>query len=225
MARFTRIFGLGVMGLSLVLGASLGGCENNKTKEAAAQLESENAELRTQNAGLQEQLRSRDSQIASLQSQISSAQNPAPAAGGQPGNGGGSMAMNPDDFGGIEGVQSSRQGSDIVLDVAGSVLFASGSDQLSTTAKRSLDRVASVLSSKYRSNSIRVEGHTDSDPIRKSKFADNYALSEARARSVANYLSSKGVSRSKIESVGYGADRPKGSKSASRRVEIVILGR
>jgi flagellar motor protein MotB len=208
-----------VSGLTLG-GGLMVGCENQGQKDMMADMESQNAELRSQKQMLEQQLRDKEAALAAAQAAQQQAAT-QPVAGGQPSN---STAMNATDFGGIEGVSASQQGGDIVLDVAGSVLFASGRAELTSTAKRSLDRVASVINSKYRNNSIRVEGHTDSDPIRKSRFPSNQALSEARADAVASYLTSKGISRGQIETIGFGSDRPKGSKAASRRVEIVIMG-
>jgi len=207
-----------VSGLTLG-GGLMVGCENQGQKDMMADMESQNAELRSQKQMLEQQLRDREAALAAAQA-AQQAQT-TPTGGGQPSN---STPMNAGDFDRIEGVSASQQGGDIVLDVAGSVLFASGRAELTTTAKRSLDRVASVINSKYRNNSIRVEGHTDSDPIRKSQYPSNQALSEARAASVASYLSSKGISRSQIDTIGFGSDRPKSTKAASRRVEIIIMG-
>ena len=67
--------------------------------------------------------------------------------------------------------------------------------------------------------SITVEGFADSTPIKKSKFASNQALSEARANSVAAYLRGKGYSIA--ESVGFGSVSRNG-KPPSRRVELVV---
>ena len=68
---------------------------------------------------------------------------------------------------------------------------------------------------------FRIEGHTDGVGSR----ASNVALSERRARSVADFLMSMGVPRSRIEVRGYGPDRPLPGTSRSspqnRRVEAV----
>ena len=73
---------------------------------------------------------------------------------------------------------------------------------------------------------IRVEGHTDSvgTPVK------NQALSEARAGSVVQYLTSKGVDAARMTAEGFGASRPiapnntdKG-RAKNRRVEIYITG-
>lgn len=126
-------------------------------------------------------------------------------------------------FEGIEGVQVSQSGGEIIVGIAGDVLFDSGSATLKPEAKRSLDRIASVLNSEYASNVIRVEGYTDSDPIRKSNWKSNEHLSAERALAVEAYLVGKGVNNERIYAAAFGPARPKATKAQSRRVEIVIL--
>lgn len=127
------------------------------------------------------------------------------------------------DFG--PGTTSRRDHGDLVVEVAGDVLFDSGSITLKATAKRTLDQVARRIQSDYSSHTIRVEGYTDSDPIRKQKdkYKDNEELSAQRALAVERYLVSKGVPSSTVYSAAFGSAKSKGSKKASRRVEIVIL--
>jgi len=82
--------------------------------------------------------------------------------------------------------------------------------------------------------SINAVGHTDSQPISarsRRVFADNYALSKARAQAVADYLAAAlNVPAARVKVEGRGADLPVASgKDAeslakNRRVEIVIEG-
>ncbi|MBL9031252.1 MAG: OmpA family protein [Phycisphaerae bacterium] len=127
-------------------------------------------------------------------------------------------------FEGISGTNTYRSGSEVVVDIAGDVLFDSGSANLKATAKKSLDRVAEVIRSRYAGNEVRVEGYTDSDPIKKSGWKTNERLSGERAMAVEQYLVSKGLGKDKVYYAGFGSSRPKNSKKDSRRVEIVILG-
>ena len=68
---------------------------------------------------------------------------------------------------------------------------------------------------------FRIEGHTDGV----GSHASNVALSRRRAQSVADFLVSMGVPRSRIEVQGYGPDRPLAGTSRNspqnRRVEAV----
>jgi flagellar motor protein MotB len=104
------------------------------------------------------------------------------------------------------------------------VLFDSGKVDLKSSARRSLDRVASVIQSKYPGQQIRIEGYTDSDPIRKSKWRSNEHLSAERALAVEKYLVGKGVDNDRVYSAAFGPANARATKKDSRRVEIVILG-
>lgn len=68
-----------------------------------------------------------------------------------------------------------------------------------------------------------IEGHTDSIGDR----ASNLDLSRRRAQAVKDYLTSLGVPASRLETVGYGFDRPLEGRSAraeeNRRVEAVLV--
>ena len=81
---------------------------------------------------------------------------------------------------------------------------------------------------------IRAVGHADSQPIsgrHRAVFADNQALSRARAQAVADYLAAAlNVPASRVHVEGRGSDEPlnsgrdAASLAANRRVEIVIEG-
>ena len=66
-------------------------------------------------------------------------------------------------------------------------------------------KIASVLKRDFSDCKIFVEGHTDSDPIvkTKDKYENNMQLSMERARAVVKYLISQGVPESSIVVVGY----------------------
>jgi outer membrane protein OmpA-like peptidoglycan-associated protein len=67
-----------------------------------------------------------------------------------------------------------------------------------------------------------IQGHTDSV----GRSAENKTLSLGRAQTVLEYLVSKGVSRSNLDAIGYGEDRPVFSnttlagRAQNRRVQI-----
>ncbi|MBX3389998.1 MAG: OmpA family protein [Phycisphaeraceae bacterium] len=213
-----RVFMTGLLAGTLALG--LGGCNNNK--QAQEDAANEATELRTKNAQLEQSLRERDATIAELQrsQQQQVATQQAPVNDFQGGGGNRGYANNDPD------IQRDSIAEGDRLTVAGDVLFGSGSADLKATSKKTLDKVAAELkSSRYSRYSVRVDGYTDSDPIRKSKWGSNDALSEARARAVENYLQSKGVSSSRLSAYGRGASNLKKTKAESRRVEIIILNR
>jgi chemotaxis protein MotB len=123
-----------------------------------------------------------------------------------------------------EGMTSYRRGSDVVVDIAGDVLFDSGKATLKSSAKKTLDDVCHVIKSKYTGQTVRVEGYSDNDPIKKSGWKTNERLSGERAMSVEEYLVTKGIANDHIYYAGFGAAHQKANKKESRRVEIVILG-
>lgn len=126
-------------------------------------------------------------------------------------------------FGGITGVQGEFRAGEVVARVEGDVLFDSGQVTLKSQAKRTLDDIASVIKSKYSGKTIRIEGHTDSDPIKKSAWKTNDRLSCERAMAVKTYLESKGIDSSMMYVAGLGLTKPMDTKAKSRRVEIVVM--
>ncbi len=114
----------------------------------------------------------------------------------------------------------------ISIGVDDSVTFDSGSTTLKDSSHKVLRNVVAALKGKFPGRRIYVEGHTDSDPIQKTKdkYRDNRHLSSERADSVARYLIQQGVPESCIVVVGYGQYDPRDpkNKARNRRVEIVV---
>jgi chemotaxis protein MotB len=123
----------------------------------------------------------------------------------------------------IPNVSAAYGFGEVTVAVASDVLFASGKVSLKSAAKSSLDDVAAVLNRMYSAQLIRVEGHTDSDPIRKSGYKSNYHLGFERAYAVRDYLVSRGIDAQRISTASFGPDQPLTTKPASRRVEIVVV--
>ncbi|HZL36795.1 MAG TPA: OmpA family protein [Tepidisphaeraceae bacterium] len=105
------------------------------------------------------------------------------------------------------------------------VFFSPGQATLLPDAKKSLSKVISALKKEYASKSVRIDGHTDSDPIVKSHWKSNQELSEKRAQAVKDYLVSRGIDGDRITIKGYGDKKPKSktNKKLNRRVELVVL--
>ena len=194
----------------------LGGCEADTMKKENALLMEENENLRNElsqrNMALDEanmDSRDKEIQLAQLRRDLSDA-NSRPAA-------------NSTAFDGIPGVTGSYGAGEITATVESDVLFDPGKDTLKASAKRSLDAVASVLNGSYAGKTIRVSGHTDTDPIKKSGHESNYHLAFKRAYVVREYLASRGVPVARMYLASYGPDRPAGSKNQSRRVEVTVI--
>jgi len=116
----------------------------------------------------------------------------------------------------------------LAFTLAGDVGFAPGKAELQVAAKAELDKAVALLSAQYPEGLIAVCGHTDADPIVRSNWKSNVALSQARAGAVAKYLIEKGVAIGRLRVIGYGAQWPLGAEhtaeqtAANRRVEIRI---
>ncbi len=216
----TRLMALA---LGLIAGVGLTGCNSISQADYDAAID-ENTQLRERLATLQGNVRQsneRNAQIAqeneSLRQQVRDLNNRSAAQ--QP------AVRQPSGFEGISGVDVGYNASgEIIVGVAGDVLFSSGKATLRNSAKASLDQIIGVINRQYAGKRIRVEGHTDSDPIRKSGWKTNERLGAERAMAVEEYLVSKGVDNDRVYSATFGSSRPKGTKQDSRRVEIVILG-
>ncbi len=89
------------------------------------------------------------------------------------------------------------------VNVGDRVFFATDSHTLSNEAQSTLRLQAEWLNENPNTR-ITIEGHCDERGTREY----NLALGERRAASVKRYLSSLGVSASRIETVSYGKERP-----------------
>jgi len=111
----------------------------------------------------------------------------------------------------------------------GDVLFASGKADIQAKAMSQLNALADVIKGRNEIFAVRVDGHTDSDPISKSKWADNWQLSCERARAVLKALVKAGVPEEKMFIAAYGMHNPRvpndsaASKQKNRRVELLLM--
>ena len=212
-ARMRHITCLSVCSLAAA-STLLGGCAKNGPGMSMDALLTENQELRDRNDLVEQALNDAEARNAELASENTDLHAQLEAS---------ATATNT----GFEhtGADISTRNQDIVVTVAGDVLFASGSADLKTSAKRTLDQIADVLRTSYTGQHIEIAGHTDKDPVRKTKakWLDNENLSAQRALAVERYLSSKGVPKDRMHISGFGPARPRGSKQDSRRVEIIVL--
>ena len=121
------------------------------------------------------------------------------------------------------GVSAEWQGTELVLIIEGDVLFDSGKTSLKNNAMTTLDTLMATITKTYPNKKLRLEGFTDSDPIKKSGFKSNYHLAFERAYTVGQYMETKGFKGDEISYASYGAQEPRGSKAKSRRVEIAVV--
>ncbi len=102
-------------------------------------------------------------------------------------------------------------------------VFPSGKVEIDPVHYETFNRLAKIAI-EYKDFSLVIEGHTDS----KGSDAKNLALSEGRAKSIGSYLAEKGVSPSRITSLGKGSAEPvaentsKAGRAQNRRIEILF---
>ncbi len=105
----------------------------------------------------------------------------------------------------------------------GPVTFSTGQSSILDDAQVLLLEVVAILNA-YPETKFALEGHTD------SKFTEkfNQKLSEKRADSVLNFLTSNGIDASRLSTVGFGETAPVASNDTSdgraqnRRVEVKL---
>ena len=130
-----------------------------------------------------------------------------------------------------EEVSLSMEERGLVVTFVSEVLFDSGKAQLRKESFAALDKVADILQEEASSMQISVEGHTDNQPIKHSRWNSNWQLSTERALGVLTYLISGGLSPERLSATGYGEFHPRASndtkknRQINRRVEIVISPR
>lgn len=116
----------------------------------------------------------------------------------------------------------------LTISLADKILFESGSAEIKKDAIPTLNKIAAVL--KDIPNSIRIEGHTDNQPIQTEKFPSNWELSTARATSIVKmFIDKYSFSPDNISAAGYGEFKPVAinttpeGRQSNRRVDIVVL--
>ncbi len=125
------------------------------------------------------------------------------------------------------GVDVSRNpDGSVQLIMPGSITFDTNKSNIKPNFYGTLNKVAQTLAEDNKS-AILVTGYTDNT----GNDSINIPLSQARAQSVKNYLSSQGVSSNRIDAQGLGSSNPIASnataagKEQNRRVEISIYAK
>lgn len=94
----------------------------------------------------------------------------------------------------------------VEINMNANALFESGSAEPSDAAKLTFKQVADHLQAKkYK---VEVAGHTDNIPIKTSQYANNWALSSARATSIVGLLAEGGVNPTDLKASGFGEYQP-----------------
>ena len=88
----------------------------------------------------------------------------------------------------LEGISAKLTEKGLLITFDDKYLFATASAALSQNAKNLLDKVGVLICKKFVLHSMRIEGHTDSEPIHSTIYPSNWELSSARSSSVVRYL-------------------------------------
>jgi type VI secretion system protein ImpK len=120
------------------------------------------------------------------------------------------------------------EGGRTVITLLGADLFASGSAQSNPAYEPLLKRVGAAL--EQVPGRVVVVGHTDDQPLRSLRFADNFELSRERALDVAKILQASISAPGRISWTGAGSSQPRyfppsdpANRARNRRVEIVHI--
>lgn len=124
-------------------------------------------------------------------------------------------------------IEVETRGRLIIIRIREKGAFPSGSADISPEYKEVMSEVKSVLSLKP--GRVEIQGHTDNVPINTFRFRSNWALSAARAVSVAHELMRGGdIPAKRFEVSGFADTKPLApnttpdNKARNRRVEILI---
>lgn len=205
------------LGSALALGALLSsGCASHKTlqnyQDEIRALREERTNLKKENRDLRSQLDGYEIALADANARVAE----VPEA---------------KTYGDLDrlGIEYGQRDGNFVISVPTEITFASGKADLTKSGKDALRAVARTLAADYGSGEYWIEGHTDDDPIKKSKWGSNRELSVARAMAVLHFLVEEcGVSDEQCVVAGHGQYEPvaandsKTSKAKNRRVEIVV---
>jgi chemotaxis protein MotB len=125
-------------------------------------------------------------------------------------------------------IQISMEPRGLVISFKQAALFPSGEDVVSQDAYDGLSKVAGAIA--RIPNPVRLEGHTDSIPIKTPRFHSNWELSAGRSIALLELISTRfGVPRERLSIAGYADTAPVASndsdegRARNRRVDIVVL--
>jgi len=120
------------------------------------------------------------------------------------------------------------EGRGLVISLREATFFASGDDTVSPGSEAIVAKIAAEIQGF--GNPVRLEGHTDSQPIHNSRFRSNWELSVARSIAMLELLRQKfGIPPERMSVAGYAENAPvdgndtEEGRARNRRVDLVIL--
>ncbi|MFQ5513171.1 MAG: OmpA family protein [Myxococcota bacterium] len=126
-----------------------------------------------------------------------------------------------------QGVQARQTQEGLVISLAATQFFPTGTSELSDAARETIHTLARLIDDLP--NYIRVEGHTDDRPVSSAAVPSNWHLSAYRAVTVVRELEKAGIPSYRLSAAGFADQRPLLSnrtpegRARNRRVDLVIL--
>jgi len=120
----------------------------------------------------------------------------------------------------------------IEITLASDVTFGPGSAELSDAGKKSIRSLSGLLKGQFAPYQVRVEGHTDSSPLKRTlpKYGDNFGLGSQRSLAVVRFMEGDlAIEPTRLMSASRGEHEPvadnktDSGKRKNRRVEIVVV--
>jgi chemotaxis protein MotB len=130
-----------------------------------------------------------------------------------------------------QGISSAIQERGLKVSFDSRLLFEPGTAILKPESEKILKNIAKRLVPFSFTNTIQVEGHTDSQPTSSAQYPSNWELSTARASVVVRKLIEAGYTSTGLIAAGYGDSRPIANNNtpegrrANRRVDIIIMSK
>ncbi len=124
----------------------------------------------------------------------------------------------------LKGAKVERVGEGIKITFDSGILFGVDQAELNPASQTNLENLATTLK-KYPDTNVIIEGHTDDT----GSTEHNQALSEKRASSVEDFLTSAGVDDKRLSSQAFGEEMPAvpndspEARAQNRRVEVAIF--
>jgi len=120
-----------------------------------------------------------------------------------------------------------QKGNTLVIRIAGSNMFGSGSDQLTDKFAEPIARVANALNDEP--GPVIITGHSDNVPIKSSRFPSNMHLSLARAKAVMESMTKTLKDPARLSAEGRAEKEPiadnstREGRAKNRRIEVVLV--
>jgi type VI secretion system protein ImpK len=123
-------------------------------------------------------------------------------------------------------LSADQTATSIIIRIGNLVLFPSGAAKVNDSFNPLAAKIAKSLDKEP--GAIRIDGYSDTDPIKTVSFPSNWELSEARAKSVSSVLKTDLSKPDRVTVSGKGSDNPVAAndtvenKAKNRRVEVSI---